>query len=354
MNVLMIGVDKTSLGGMLTVVENYKQSEKFCKATNLLYIPVVTHANKISKLLFFLRAYLKIIIIFISKEIDIVHVHMSSKGSAYREGVILLTAKIFHKKTLAHMHAAEYEKWFYSLGYMNKKIVSFLLKKADVILALGEKWRKVYEDVTGCKSKVEILYNAVNVPRENYYNADAKEILFLAHMIERKGIDDLLDSISAIGNDIPDDIVFVLYGADRENNIIEKICDRKLSTKVKYKGWLSNDEKDNCFKNVMLNVLPSYNEGLPMTILETMAYGIPNISTQIAAIPEVIRNGENGILIMPGDKKRLSEKLKNIISDREMRLSMSDKAYNTIVDKFSINNHLTNLMKIYEDLKSDE
>lgn len=46
--------------------------------------------------------------------------------------------------------------------------------------------------------------------------------------------------------------------------------------------------------NAMVNVLPSYNEGLPMTILETMAYGIPNISTSIASIPEVLHNNDNG------------------------------------------------------------
>ena len=54
-------------------------------------------------------------------------------------------------------------------------------------------------------------------------------------------------------------------------------------------------------EHAMVNILPSYNEGLPMTILETMAYGIPNISTSIASIPEVLHNNDNGFLVKPGD-----------------------------------------------------
>lgn len=73
-----------------------------------------------------------------------------------------------------------------------------------------------------------------------------------------------------------------------------------------YKGWLDKSKQNEVFSNIALNVLPSYNEGLPMSILETMAYGIPNISTRVAAIPEVISD-KNGYLIYTGDKKALKE-----------------------------------------------
>ena len=52
--------------------------------------------------------------------------------------------------------------------------------------------------------------------------------------------------------------------------------------------------KNRIYKTIAINVLPSYNEGLPMSILETMAYGIPSITTNIASIPEVVVDGVNG------------------------------------------------------------
>ena len=61
MNVLMIGVDKTSIGGMLTVVENYLNNEDFCRKTNLKYIATVIRANKFVKIFTFLKVLPKII-----------------------------------------------------------------------------------------------------------------------------------------------------------------------------------------------------------------------------------------------------------------------------------------------------
>ena len=86
MNVLMIGVDKTSIGGMLTVVENYLNNEDFCRKTNLKYIATVIRANKFVKIFTFLKVLPKIIYVIKKGKIDIVHVHMGERGSVFREG----------------------------------------------------------------------------------------------------------------------------------------------------------------------------------------------------------------------------------------------------------------------------
>lgn len=350
MNVLMVGVDQTSLGGMLTVVENYLHNPDFCKQTNLNYIPITTHAGKLKKIVFSFKAYWKIVKILKTKSIDIVHVHMSDGGSAYREGVILWTAKLFGCKTISHMHAAEYESWYEKLPNLQKKIVTFLLQKADVVIALGKDWKSTYEFVTQKKTRIEIVYNAVEVPEKNPYSVNSKKILFLAHMIKRKGIDDLLDAIMLIQNKIPDDIEFVLYGADRENNIAKRISSRNLDKIVSYCGWLSGDEKTKCFCDTMINVLPSYNEGLPMTILETMAYGIPNVSTAIAAIPEAIQNEENGYLINPGDVDALADRMLTLINNQDKRIEMSNRSYEITKLQFGLENHFKKILQIYDSL----
>lgn len=100
----------------------------------------------------------------------------------------------------------------------------------------------------------------------------------------------------------------------------------------------------------MLNILPSYNEGLPMTILETMAYGIPNIATNIAAIPEAISDGENGFLFEPGDIKRLEVLLLDLISNQEKRINISNAAYETVKNKFGIDIHMQKVLELYNSL----
>ena len=84
-----------------------------------------------------------------------------------------------------------------------------------------------------------------------------------------------------------------------------------------------------------------------MTILETMAYGIPNISTNIASIPEVVENEKNGFLIMPGDKNSIKLRISELIENKEKRMTMSSNAYNTILNHFSLDKNVEKLKKIY-------
>ena len=117
---------------------------------------------------------------------------------------------------------------------------------------------------------------------------------------------------------------------------------------VSHIGWINAEDKEDFFSRTMINILPSYHEGLPMTILETMAYGIPNISTNIASIPEVIKNGENGYLIEPGDIESLKKYILLLISNKKKRTEISCEAKKTIDENFSIDKHINNLKKIYK------
>ena len=82
-----------------------------------------------------------------------------------------------------------------------------------------------------------------------------------------------------------------------------------------------------------------------MSILETMARGIPNISTRIAAIPEVIRDGENGFLIEPGDVSALAGRIQTLCADRALRKKMREAAWREISENFSLARHMETLLE---------
>ncbi|MDO4808542.1 MAG: glycosyltransferase family 4 protein [Eubacteriales bacterium] len=350
MKVLMVGVDKTSLGGMLTVVENYLNNKQFVEDTNLLYIPVTTHGGKLKKLWFSLKGYIQVVKTIKRKKPDIVHVHMSDGGSAFREGLILLTAKKMGCHTIAHMHGGNFEYWYYSQKKSIQILVAKLLENAEEILVLGKTWVEIYRKVTRNTVKVDVLYNAVVLPKKRYYSKTSPNFLFLSNMMKNKGIDDLLYVISTIRESIPPKSKFLLFGADRKGDIVEKIQALSLEDVVEYKGWLTNEDKEVCFRNVRANILPSYYEGLPMTILETMAFGIPNIATNIAAIPEVVEQNKNGILIEPGDKEALKSAILRIIDSDDLCEFLSKNAYETIRQEFSLSAHIRKLQEIYRSL----
>ena len=354
MNVLMVGVDKTSVGGMLTVIENYLSDKTFCQKVNLQYVATVIRGGKLLKIKTFLKKIPEIKKIIKEKHIDIVHVHMAERGSVFREGYVIHVAKKLGCKTVIHMHGATIEDWYNRQNHIVKKITKKVFCGADKMLVLGELWLPFMKSVMGSENehKIEVLHNAVKVPSINKYNINATEVLFYGMLIPRKGIDDLLIAFKEIKDEIPSNIKLALYGDDydSEEKIGEKIKRFELEKRAEYRGWLTSENKEEAFTNAIVNVLPSYNEGLPMTILESMGYGIPNISTNIAAIPEAIHNNINGFVIKPGDIEALKENLKKIILDDKLRQYLSDNAYETTKNEFSLNSHFNHLISIYENL----
>lgn len=354
MNVLMIGVDETSVGGMLTVVNNYKSNKYFCEKTNLQYIATVIRADKLTKIKTFILKVPQIISTIKRSDIDIVHVHMAERGSVYREGIVVLIAKVLGCKTVIHMHGANIETWYRSRCLPNKKIISWIFKQADRMIILGESWRPFMENVMpGCEDKIRVLHNAVFVEPYNKANENATDILFYGMLIKRKGIEDLLAAFEKIKDEIPSDITLKLYGDDKEINIDQKIKEHHLEKRAFYKGWLTDTERAEVFSTTLVNVLPSYNEGLPMTILESMGYGIPNISTDIAAIPEAIENNANGYLIYPGDINDLGKKMKELILNKDLWRKFSRNSYEKASREFSLQQHIERLVCIYQELEKE-
>lgn len=349
MNVLMVGVDESTKGGMWTVVENYLKDSDFVRKNNITYVPTSITGSVVSRILFTFKAYINIFNILRKRKTDITHVHMSEKGSVYRKAIVLKMAKHFGSKTIIHMHGAEFEDWYKTLDDKKQSGVRKIINDADKIIILGNYWCEFISSLIDNKEKIKVVYNAVNMPNENPYSEKSNKILFLGAVSQRKGIYDLLDSLKSISDEIKEEYEVCIYGPNVIGNVEEEISKRNLNDLVKYCGWLDNNNKNDFLKQTCINILPSYNEGLPMTILETMAHGVPSITTNVAAIPEAV-NDDNGVLIAPGDINALSNAIVELCTNDDLRMKKSDSAYNTIKNKFSLSKHLDEINNIYEEL----
>ena len=94
-------------------------------------------------------------------------------------------------------------------------------------------------------------------------------------------------------------------------------------------------------------ILPSYNEGLPMSILEAMSYGLPVISTPVGGIPEIVKDGVNGYLIFPGDNEALAEKIELLAKNKELRLRMGQENYKLVSQKYNAGTIINQLKILY-------
>lgn len=346
----MAGVDKSTGGGMWTVAENYITNAAFNRSVQLKYIPTSITGSIPERLLFTAKAYLHILAALLREKYDIVHIHMAEKGSVYRKAIVLCFAKFFRCKVVLHMHGAEFEDWYRRSGNLNQYLVRKIINKADKVIILGRYWETFMKSLlTDSSRKLAVVYNAVDVPAQRLYNPDAKILLFLGVAGQRKGILDLLTALKDADPYLDDKIILWICGPDKIN-ITDRIRHMGLCHRAVYKGWINTEEKADVFRSASVNILPSYNEGLPMSILETMAYGIPNIATGIAAIPEAVTE-ENGILIQAGNTKSLRNAILSLSVDREKRIHKSINAYETIKKHFSLDKHFAQILQIYSELE---
>ena len=108
----MVGNDESVHGGITTVINQFKQYDWNKKNIDLKFIPTYIEKNAIKKLLFFLRAYLKIIMYCIIFKPDVVHIHMSYKGSCSRAYCIHKLCYILKIKDIIHLHGSEFKRWY--------------------------------------------------------------------------------------------------------------------------------------------------------------------------------------------------------------------------------------------------
>jgi glycosyltransferase involved in cell wall biosynthesis len=94
--------------------------------------------------------------------------------------------------------------------------------------------------------------------------------------------------------------------------------------------------------------LPSWREGTPRSLLEAMACGLPIVATDVPGCREVVRNGDNGLLVPPRDPQALADALRRLINDPELRTSMGARSRQRAVDEFSAEHVIERTMAVYE------
>lgn len=345
LKVLMLGPARNVKGGMTAVVDNYF-NYGLDKEVDLKYIETVNDKNKILKLIKIIKGYIeykKYI-----KNYDVVHIHMASRRSTFRKGKYIRIAKKNGKKVIVHIHGAEF-KTFYEkeCSESKKKYVREILKLSDVIVVLSEEWKKYFKHLVD-ENKIKVIYNAIVIPEDFKKDLDTQKILFLGRFGKRKGIYDLIDVMERIVKKYPE---LTLYaGGDGEIEKVKTLVTKKnLDCNIKILGWIKGEEKEKLLKEVSFYILPSYNEGMPMSLIEAMAYKNVVISTNVGGIPEVITNNENGIIIEPGDKEELYKKLSYLLdkTNEDIRTKLSKNARQTTEEKFNIKNNIKKLIEVY-------
>lgn len=331
-NILTIGIKyKPVKGGVAAVISEYS---KIIRPFH--FIATVNTSNKLMKFLVFLKA----IVIFLyymlfKRNIKIIHIHGASYASFWRKSFFIIIAKIFRKEVIYHIHGGGFKKF----SKEHSKCVNYILSKVDIVVVLSESWLTFFHEELKCKD-VRIIHNIIEEPV--YTDKESKNknecvFLFLGLICKNKGVYDLLQIIKNNEEVYRGKNKFIIGGNGETDDLLNFIKTNNLEDIVEYAGWVSGKKKADLFNLADVYILPSYFEGLPISILEAMSYHLPIISTNVGGIPEIVRNGINGFLINPGDIEALTKSIFDMADNKENRIKMGEESYKICIPYMASN-----------------
>lgn len=347
--VLMVGSSLDVKGGMTTVVEGFLSNE--FKNFSIYYIPTHIEKSKFMQIIFYAMASIKIIFYLIFKQITIAHIHFSERGSFTRKNLVLKLCKIFNKKTIIHMHGAEFKEFYNDSKSGKKKKILKFLKDADRVIVLGDSWYKFVKELDS-EIKVETMPNFVTcVEDKAKFETNEVNIVFLAVLIKRKGIFDLIEAVNLIIKEkkFKDyKLRIIVAGSGKEEEIVkERVNNLGISEYFDFRGWIGKKEKEEILKSGQIFILPSYNEGLPVSILEAMSYGLPIISTNVGSIEDAVIDGYNGSIIEPGDIIGIRNSIVSLIKNKDLWTYYSQNNKDIVIEKYSSHKYFSDLEDMY-------
>lgn len=277
----------------------------------------------------------------------IVHVNLASRGSTYRKLRIAALARVLHIGTVIHLHGAQYREFWDKAPAGLSQAIARMFTNARRVVVLGEVWRDyVIHKAPG--AKVVVLPNATSRPTLPPVPSDGStRLLFLGKLGARKGSRDLVAALASLAN-VPGWHA-TLAGDGEVDDTRAMVKAAGLDMRVSVPGWANPQEVAAMIAAADVLILPSYDENLPMSVIEGMAAGLAVVATPVGAVEDIVIHGETGLLISPGDILALAEALRRLVDDPALRVRLGVAAQAVHRQRLDIKPYVTKLVELWRE-----
>ena len=351
---VMLGAGLEVMGGISSVEKLIL--EEGIPNINLKHIATLEDGSIIKKILVFKRAIANLVWTLCTKEVNLIHVHFSSRGSTFRTLILILILLLFRKPIILHAHGSGFDIFYSNLPLWLKQIVNHLFRKCSCFVTLSNSWKKFYVTNLGIEEdRIVVLPNPVKFPSYKFNrksNSNDIKFLFLGRIGQRKGAFELIEAFSNIPSTKRTRASLIIAGDGEVEKAKKLVIDLELSDRITIFDWVNSQERDALLSKSDIFILPSHNEGLPMAIIEAMSFGLSIITTPVGGIPELISNGNNGLLTEPGNTNELSDAMQYLIDNENIRKSLGTKAKERVAS-LDIKKYCLSLMSVYQSIQSN-
>lgn len=263
-----------------------------------------------------------------------VHVHV--RGSFWREAPFMAAALATGSPLIIQLHGSGFHpgiRWF--------------LERAAIVCAPCDFTRNWVRSVArSADVAVTPPPVALDVPQAA---TKPNLVLFLGRLDAAKGIYDLMDAVAGVRSVVPD--VRLVCAGEGDREALARYAERLgIAEAVKFTGRVGPSGKRALLEHAAVFALPSYEEGLPVSLVEAMSAGVPVVASSVGGIPEVVVDGASGYLIGAGDKRTLERMLRRLLTERALAARIGAAARETARLRFGAEAALAPLEDLYESL----
>jgi len=223
--------------------------------------------------------------------------------------------------------------------FMARKTLVFV-NGQEMLSSLNTKYNKCINFIPSLIKKKDIFF------RNDTCTKEPIKLIFVGRLVPIKGLIYLLKALKWLKSEKLNVILTIVGEGPQKKELLLLAKKLNIEKSVEFKTQIPFGEKlFKTYKESDIFVLPSLSEGIPKSILEAMAFGLPVIATNTGGIPDIIKNKENGLLVAPAEEKEISMAIEQIIRNPKLRKKIIKNGYNFVKNhtlekqtKFMVNN----------------
>ncbi|WP_118976664.1 glycosyltransferase family 4 protein [Taibaiella koreensis] len=273
-------------------------------------------------------------------KVNVVHINPSlDKKSFIRDGIFAGLSRRRKKKVLVYWHGWKepFEQKLRASGWM-RFFFKHTFGKADRHIVLGRIFEQKLSALGIDREKIRVGRNAaddsgVAISYRKQFEGLPFHVLYLSRIEKDKGIYIAIDAVKALREQC--DVRLVIAGSGSEEQAAKALVAEQSLGHIRFAGYVTGTEKDALLKAADLLLLPSLSEGMPISILEGMLYGLPVVSSPVGGIPDWITNGENGILVDDWNAHEYSVAIGTLANDPQTCSRMSANNRQRALESFT-------------------
>lgn len=343
----MLGPAAASRSGVAGVVDAYR-THGLLQRWPVDYLPTHADGGLAGDAALTLAALRRLGGLLLTERQLLVHLHSAPDRGFARDAIFTALALAARRPVILQLHGTGFRGLHDAAGRIGRALIRILLEQVACVVVPSEAQRAWVRGVSR-RARVALVPMPVAPIEPAADEERANLVLFLGRLEPAKGLFDLVEAVAALRPAVPD-VRLVCAGEGDRDAVLRHAKRAGVADAVRFTAWVGPSGKRALLESAAVFALPSYEEAMPLGVLEAMAAGVPVVATPLGGVAEMVVDGVSGFLHAPGDTATLQRLLRKLLLDRKLAGRVGAAARESVRLRCAPQRALARLGELYSEL----